>query len=140
MKAKARKVLALLLCLVMLAGTMMTTVSAASNGKTQGSASTSIEDVSEIMNAMSYTKYREKYAKVGKGKTTIVLSALDYDKEKTTADVSEIDGHYGVDDALLVPEIGTVAWKFVIPEDALYTIQIEYCQYAGKTNSIERVF
>ncbi len=140
MKAKARKVLALLLCLVMLAGTMMTTVSAASTGKTQGGASTSIEDISDIMNAMSYTEYRNKYAKVKKGDSTIVLSALDYDKEGTNADVSEIDGYYGVDDALLIPEVGTVTWKFNIPKEALYTIQIEYCQYAGKTNSIERVF
>ena len=140
MKAKARKVLALLLCIVMLLGTMITAVSAASNGKGSSSGGTSIDDVTDILNAMSYTKYIAKYANKPKGEKEIVISGLDYDKDATTAAVAEIDGHYGVNDSLLVPEVGSVSWTFDIPKDALYTIVIEYCQFKGKTNSIERVF
>ncbi|MBQ8393229.1 MAG: extracellular solute-binding protein [Clostridia bacterium] len=141
MKAKARKLLALVLCLIMLMGTMITTVSAASNGKaSSGKSTTSIDDVTDILNAMSYSQYIAKYANKEKGKEIIDIPVLDYSAEDTTADVYEKDNHYGVDDALYIPEVGSVTWKFEVPSDALYTIQIEYCQTTGKTNSIERVF
>ncbi|MBR7100862.1 MAG: extracellular solute-binding protein [Clostridia bacterium] len=142
MKAKARKALALFLCIVMLVGTMITAVSAASAG-TSGNkgGTTSIDDVTDILNAISYSKYYAKYANVKKGEGTIVIPALNYDKDNTTAAVTEKDGHYGVDDALLIPEVGKVSWTFDVPSNALYTIEIEYCQNdGGKKTSIERAF
>ena len=137
MKAKARKLLALLLCILMLAGTMVTTVSAAS-GVSGSSRSSSMDDVSDILNAMSYTEYMKKYADKEKGGSVITIDAKDYVSAPDTVEV--LDNYYGESDVLYIPEVGTVTWEVDVPAEALYTIVIEYCQYAGKTNSIERVF
>ena len=139
MKTKARRVLALFLCVLMLVGAMVTTVSATSTSR-KGGGTTSIDNVTDILNALSYTEYISKYADKAKGEGVIEIPALSYDKDETTADVSELNGIYGKDGVLKIPEIGTVVWKFNVPKDALYAIEIEYCQVEGKTNSIERVF
>jgi hypothetical protein len=139
MKTKARRVLALFLCVLMLVGAMVTTVSAASTSS-KGGGTTSIDNVTDILNALSYTEYIKKYADKAKGESVIEIPALSYNKDETTADVVEVNGIYGKDEVLKIPEIGTVVWKFNVPKDALYSIEIEYCQVEGKTNSIERAF
>ncbi|MBQ9704405.1 MAG: hypothetical protein IJV68_07695, partial [Clostridia bacterium] len=140
MKTKARRVLALFLCVLMLVGTLVTTVSAASDSGSSSGGKTSIDNVTDILNALSYSEYIAKYADEAKGESIIEIPALNYDKDATTADVKEVNNIYGKDGVLKIPEIGSVVWKFDIPKDALYSIEIEYCQVEGKTNSIERVF
>ena len=136
MKAKARKLLALLLCILMLAGTLTMTVSAASG--VSGGSTSSMDDVADILNALSYTEYIKKYADKEKGSSVITIDAKDYASAPDTVEI--LNDYYGEDGVLYVPEVGTVTWEVDIPSEALYTIEIEYCQYAGKTNSIERVF
>ncbi len=135
MKAKARKILALLLCVLMLAGTMVTTVAASSTADSVGSSSASMDDVADILNAISYSEYIKKYADEEKGSKELTAEFLG-----ATASVKVLNNYYGEDNVLLIPEVGSVTWKVDVPKDALYAIQIEYCQYEGKTNSIERVF
>ena len=137
MKAKARRVLALFLCILMLMGTMITSVSAASDSGDKGG--TSIDDVTDILNALSYSEYISKYANVAKGESVIDIPVLEYDST-IEGELEVKNDYYGKDGVLVLPEVGSVTWSFTVPKDALYSIQIEYCQIAGKTNSIERVF
>ena len=140
MKRKATKLLATLLCVIMLVSTMIIPLSAAGNKGGLGS----IADVSEILNALSYAEYRKNYLTAPKGEGEIIIDASDdvncLVKEDTTADYKVVDWQ-GKESVLYVPGTGSVTWKFNVEKAGNYVIAIEYCQADDdKTNSIERVF
>ena len=138
MKKKATRLLALILCVIMLAAVFAMPLAAA--GSSTGGASNSMADVSEILNALSYAEYSEMYAKKESGTDTITIPATDYNKDKTNAEVKDQGEYLGKTGGLYVPEKGSVTWNFDIPKEGKYVIEIEYCQYGEKTNSIERIF
>ena len=78
----------------MLVGTMITTVAAASDSGSSGG-TTSIDNVTDILNALSYSEYISKYANKAKGESVIEIPALSYDKDDTTANVSVGNNIYG---------------------------------------------
>ena len=138
MKRKARRLLAMLLCVIMLVSTMIIPLSAA--GK-KGSGS--IADVSDILNALTYAEYRKSYLTAPKGEGTVDIIASDDKnlvKEDTTADIKVVDWQ-GKENVLYIPSSGSVTWKFNIENAGNYVIAIEYCQADDdKTNSVERIF
>ena len=140
MKRKAKKLLAVLLCVIMLVSTMIIPLSAAGKKGTAGS----IADVSEILNALTYAEYRKNYLTAPKGEGEIIIEAADDKnylvKDDTTADIKVVDWQ-GKEDVLYVPSSGTVTWKFNVENAGNYIIAIEYCQADDdKTNSVERIF
>ncbi|MBO5286763.1 MAG: extracellular solute-binding protein [Clostridia bacterium] len=142
MKKKATRLLAMLLCMIMLLSALVVPVSAAGAGKSGSTATPSISDIGEIMNAISYKEYREKYASEGKGSGEIVIDAKDYSEFVVSGNKAELEtkeDYYG-QSGVLVPETGTVTWKFNVENKGNYIVEIEYCQVVGKTNSIERIF
>lgn len=141
-KTKLTKALALLLALMMIAGSMSIAVSAEGNVTSSG-ATSSIDEVRELLNAISYKDYSERYADVLKASKEITIEAADYDKENTTADVKiEIEDNYNGDTGLTLytPDSGTVSWSVDIPARAKYAVKIECYPVEGKATSIERSF
>ena len=115
--------------------------------KDKGSTSVSdatIEDVREILNALSYEEYTAKYANVPRAAEAIVIKAADYIADKTDAEVSvttEYPAEDGSDaEALYIPGDGIVVWAVEIPETAKYSIQVEYYPVAAKSVPIQRIF
>lgn len=144
MKKRATRVMALLMGIMMLMSAFVIPVSASSTGgSTEGEPKknvSSISDVEEVLNSITYSEYRKKYAEVAKGTGEYVINATDYDTEKTTAKVEVKDEYYGEKNVLMTPELGSVTWNVNIEKAGFYLIEIEYCQVVGKTNSIERIF
>ena len=156
MKRKAKRLLAFLICAIMLVATIVVPVSAATGDSEQSSSSNkvSISDVGEILNALSYKDYTAKYEKlVGdtSGMTDVTINIIkDIDASAssegaftpiTTDEAGNVKEHVGRTNVLMVAETGKVTWKFNVPVSGFYTIDIPYCQTLdGKTTSIERVF
>ncbi len=136
MKAKFRKLTALLLAFLMVCGSMVLGVSAADGGTSV--TDQTIDEVKELLNAISYEEYLEKNADIPRASKDIVIDATNYDKENTDAAVSveTYDGEKG----LLLPNSGVASWKVNIPSTAKYSITIEYYPVEGKVASIERIF
>ena len=144
MKTKAKRLLAMLLAVLMLLPFTLT-VSAADSGSGGTVSSPSISDVSSILDMISYSEYRDKYAGLGKGDGNISVSIGDNvyvsNGEESTIPLSPNYGEEGnKKDGIYVPDNGTVSWKVDVPNGGNYTIQIVYCQVGNKTNSIERIF
>ncbi len=142
-KTKLTKVTALFLALLMIAGAMSITVAAEDGTQTSTSsgATSSIEEVRELLNAISYSDYALKYADVSKAEKEIVINAVDYNKEATTADV-KVESNYGgaAGEVLYTPDSGSVTWNVDIPSTAKYAVKIECYPTEGKSTSIERIF
>ena len=156
MKRKAKRLLALFACALMLFGAIAVPVSAATADSGSGSSGNkvSISDVGDILNALSYKEYTEKYAPLAgstTGMTDVVIDIIDnidpngtsegaY-KEVTTDENGNVKEHVGRTNVLEVAETGKVTWKFNVPVSGFYIIELPYCQtIGGKTTSIERVF
>ena len=137
MKAKFRKLTALLLAILMVSGSMVLGVSAADSKGTSVTDQT-IDEVKELLNAISYEEYLEKNADVPRASKDIVIDATNYDKDNTDAEVSK--GTWDGENGLLLPNSGTASWKVNIPSTAKYSISIEYYPVEGKVASIERIF
>ncbi len=146
MKKKAKRLLAFLICAMMLAGAVAMPVSAATDSGSSSSTDgkVSISDVSEILNALSYKEYQDKFS--GRQETTegmkdVVIDIVDdVVASDTTSTIEKVDGYYGKDDVLKTSDTGKITWKFNVPVTGFYQIDIPYCQIVGKTTSIERVF
>lgn len=168
-----RRILALVLALSCLAGCVVVAASAAdtaTGGSESGSTTdTTLADVKELLNALSYASYSAsdafRFAKPGS--ESIKIDALGYDAEKTDSKVYrvKIDEKTGiatvVDDSyvpaegeslgLFMGDSGELVFKLNIPSTAKYNIKIEYypalqlvdaegnALYNDKSGSIERI-
>jgi len=142
MRRKARRLLAMLICVIMLVSVMIVPISAASSTK-NSSSNNSIADISEILNALNYAEYRKNYLTAPKGEGEIIIGAAD-DKnivaESTTASTNVVCWQ-GKENVLYTGDKGSVTWKFNVEKAGNYVIAIEYCQNNDdKTNPIERIF
>ena len=144
--------MAFMLAFVLLLGGQIT-ASAASDSLTD----VTIESMRDLLGAISYSSYRDKHSvkdndgsimkdengeaiwEVGEATSDIIVNGVDYDSTNTTATVSK-ETYDGVD-ALYIPGKGSVSWKVNIPEDARYTIMIEYYPVkSNKNTAITRIF
>lgn len=128
---------ALLLCITMVAAPM-TVLASAADSSTSGSSSSSLADIKELLNAITYEEYQSKYADVKRATETVTIDAWKEGTYTTEGDgfkVVERDGITG----LYTPGTGNVSWNVDVPEDALYAVKIEYYPEEGRTTSIERI-
>lgn len=139
----ANRLIAFLLSMLMLIGCAVP-LSAADSEKSSSSQKT-LKEISETLNAISYTEYRERHEGTEKATKTVRVNIVDYDKAATDADVevrASVTDAYGEtkENCLYVGDAGKVVWSVDIPETGYYSIEISYCSESEKTNSIERVF
>ena len=106
---------------------------------------TTLKEISETLNAISYAEYKERHPDAARGTKEISIDVTKYNAEMTTAVVerraSAADA-LGVSksNVLYVGDTGKVTWDVDIPQTGLYAVEIVYCAESDKTNSIERMF
>ena len=142
-RTKLCRLISLILTVLMIAGTftVVLPVSAAEGtGGTSGGSSTTIQQISDALNAKSYLEYTNEHKNAVRATKTVTVSAADYDKEKTDAAV-EVKTNYAGESgsSLLTPDAGKVTWHVNIPETGKYAIRILYYPEQNKANSIERM-
>lgn len=137
-----QRMLAVLLAVLMLVP-MTGVASAAEPDSASSSTSISIAEINEILNAITYTEYKQQYAGASRGDRVITIPATDYDRASTTAKVEKLENYLDrPGESLSVAESGLVTWKFDVPTAGLYAIRLNYAQVArenANSNSIERV-
>ena len=147
MRRKASRLLALMLCIIMIAALMVAPISAASNPSGRATTSSSSSLTTSTMDGKSYKTYSKEIEKLDKGTGSIVISAGSYDKESSTATITEQGKIDGKDGAYLFGRTGSASWTFTVPKAGKYVIQLEYRQVHEKnekgeeeigTNDIER--
>ena len=115
------------------------------SGQTDASiGTTTLQEISDALNTISYTEYSEKYAEASRATKEVVVDVTKYDAETTTAEVKVISNM--ADDfgntqakALYMGDTGTVTWKVNVPQTGKYAMEIVYTSESTKTNSIERM-
>ncbi len=148
-KTKFQRFTALFLSLMFVLSSLSVTVFAADSvsediesedGDTSSVTDSTLDEIKELLNAISYEEYIARYPDVPAAKEEIIIDAADESNlvlDQTTADwsIKEYDGVQ----AIYTPTSGTVSWKINVPATAKYTIVIEYYPVEGKAASIERV-
>ncbi len=130
---KLTRIAAFVLCLCMLLGSGVVVASAA---ESTGSSTTdtSSEELRELLNAITYQEYLEKYL-AHRASSAVEVSIADFVASSEEFKMVEIDGA----SALFTPQTGSVSWEVEIPEKAKYAIKIEYYPDANRSTSIERI-
>ena len=132
------RTLALFLAMITLLSCFGTSIALAAE---DGSVSdTTISDVKELLNAISYDEYCKRHEGVARATESILVNGLDYDTDpaNTTAEVEEKE--YEGTKALYIPQTGLVSWKINVPATAKYSIRIKYYPVEAKSVSIQRIF
>lgn len=107
-------------------------------------ATTTLKEISEALNTISYTEYTEKHADAPKGSREVAIDVTKYDADTTTAEVevrSNVTDDFGNTQpkALYMGDSGIVTWSVDVPQTGKYAIEIVYTSESEKTNSIERM-
>ena len=149
-KAKFTKLLSLILALTFLVGGGTVATLAADNDQetvTSEETKDALAEIKELLNAISYGEYSEKYSGEGYNKATqtITIDALAgfiaSEKDQAAGDVRPADKDKdGVSEGLFTSSEGEVSWIVNVPDSAKYAIKIEYFPVKGKAAAIERVF
>ena len=140
-----KKAVAALLAMLLLFSALPLSASAASDtSETDNSSSISytdrmMEQVSELLTSESYEEYSERYASVPMATDTIEISGAEYDKETTTDTAVEIGNFGGEDNVLKTGDTGEVSWRFTVPKDARYVVDVYYYPIEYKKSDIERI-
>lgn len=128
------------LVLVVLMFTSVTPAFAATAGTEAGDGQSSLKDISDSLNAKTYSEYSDQHKDVKRGTQVITIDAWNYDEESTTADVSIVNNHEGKSGkSLRIGDMGIVTWNVNVPEEGMYAIKLDFISDTDKTNSIERV-
>ena len=133
---KFTRIAAFLLCLTMLLGNAVVFASASEIENSEGSVTdVTLEELRELLNAISYEEYSEKYADVAGAKQAIQVPVAEFATEDEGFAMEKKDGV----DALYTPANGSVSWTVSVPETAKYAIKIEYYPDQNRSTSIERI-
>ncbi|MBQ4136526.1 MAG: hypothetical protein IJD67_00305, partial [Clostridia bacterium] len=99
-----------------------------------------IEEVKALLNALTYTEYSARNARIPKATSTVVVNAVDYDAELTDAAVEVVNDYNGEDgEALFFPSDGSVTWKINFEKTGKYAVSLYYTSTGNqKSTSIER--
>jgi len=141
-----KRLMAFVLSLLMLVGCIVPIAAADdSSGEKSSLATTTLKEISESLNAISYDTYRDRYKDVAKGKKAVDVNVTDYVKDMTDAKVQirkNIKDDFGNSKStgIYVGDEGKITWKVNVPSTGMYAVEITYCSESTKTNSIERVF
>ena len=140
-KTRFERLIAAILSLLMLFGCFSFTAFADGEaGGTEREMAYDIEDVKALLNALTYTEYASRNARHPKATKTVVIDAVNYNKELTDAEVEVVTDYNGEKgDALFVPKDGNVYWSFTVPETAKYAVKLYYAATGNqKSTAIER--
>jgi ABC-type glycerol-3-phosphate transport system substrate-binding protein len=156
-KTNARRICALMLSLLMAAGSVPAVFAADSSDDSSGESGTTLATLSGSLVQTTYQEYLDEYAPEEVSDTGVVLKsqeeviaekrvdaevvidALDYDADGTDAEVSEVEDSTDGTTALRSDGVGTVTWNFTVPETGFYNIDIIYRSVNDNTVDIERV-
>ena len=131
---KFTRIAAFLLCLTMLLGNAVV-IASASDLSEDSVTGVTLEDLRELLNAISYEEYSEKHVNVGNATETIQVPINEY----VTDDIGFKMEEKGGELALYTPQNGSVSWTVNVPETAKYAIKIEYYPDQNRATSIERI-
>ncbi len=106
-----------------------------------GTYNRTLAEIVDMINAISYHEYNQKYADVPKAEQTIVINAADYDPEKTTAEVKVVYDYEGMPGpSLQMGSTGKTTWHVHIPKTGRYAMRITYIPVIGDTiTTVERM-
>jgi len=103
----------------------------------------SSDEVAKFLGLLSYEDYSRKYKDIPVASDTITIPAVDYDKDKSTAEglkVYETGGGKDEGKAYLeMPESGDTTWTFTVPKTGMYAMSIEYMTPEGSFTTVERM-
>ena len=144
---KFTRILAFALCLVMLLGnTVMLTSASGGEGSGNASSGSALDELRELLNAISYEEYSQKNSHVAAAGSTVEVPVADFTVVKKVV-MYDNDGNelrnFEWDEsknALYTPANGEVSWTVTVPETGKYAIKIEYYPDANRSTSIERIF
>lgn len=158
-KTNARRICALMLSLLMAAGSVPAVAAAETGADASGNGGTTLQTLGDALTQISYREYLDEYAPAEvsdmgvvlksqdeviaekRADAKVVIDALDYDKDSTDAKVSEVedDSDSSGKKALRIDGAGIATWKFTVPETGFYNIDILYRSVNDNTVDIERV-
>ena len=143
---KTKKLLALILALVMLVGSVLPVAAAETDAKSESGTKVSLQELTDEYSLISYEEYKKKYdytaetiAGLRTGKE-VTVAATDYleGEEYTSGDI-KVDKIDGVD-CIVTPQVSKVSWKLTVPETGFYYVKIKYRSTTDLTTDIERIF
>ncbi len=129
------RIAAFLLSVLMLLSSAIVATSAADTENGGSVTDTSLEELRELLNAISYEEYSEKYADVSRAEAAVEVPIADYVADGEGFEMKTVDG----EEALYTPQTGSVTWTVQVPETAKYAIMIEYYPDQNRSTSIERI-
>ena len=133
---KFTRIAAFLLCLTMLLGNAVIFASASdADGSGDSITDVSLEELRELLNAISYEEYSDKNVAIPGATQTVEVPIAEYITEDDGFKMETTDGV----SALFTPANGEVSWTVNVPETAKYAIKIEYYPDQNRSTSIERV-
>lgn len=133
---KFTRIAAFLLCLTMLLGNAVFFASASDAEGTEDSVTdVSLEELRELLNAISYEEYSETNEKVPGATQTVEIPIADFVTEDDGFKMETKDGV----NALFTPADGEVSWTVTVPATGKYAIRIEYYPDQNRSTSIERI-
>lgn len=137
---KLKRLVAGLLCFAMLFGGTTVIASASGIGSdNEGAGSvtdSSLADLKELLNAISYDEYEEKNQTVPKADDVISVDIADFTVESGDGfEMKTVEG----ESALFTPQDGSVSWTVNVEKTAKYAIKIVYYPDRNRSTSIERI-
>lgn len=94
----------------------------------------SMENITPNSARETYDKYIEKHGNKGYTGDKIIIEGIDYINAENVSVKDNLDGKK----AVLTQEEGFIEWSFLVPEDGLYSINVEYYPVEGTGGNIER--
>lgn len=126
MRKSTKKAISALLCLALAASSFGITEQASAKVYKKTDAETRIPTYND---SIDYKLYMEQYADVASATKEIVLKGSNY----TTTDMDvTVEG-----ENVVLGKEGSITWKFNVPSDALYEIEVEYCALDNDGNDIQ---
>lgn len=132
---KFTRIAAFLLCLTMLLGNAVVFASASdADGSGDSITDVSLEELRELLNAISYEEYSDKNVAIPGATQTVEVDIAQFVTEDDGFEMQTKDGV----SALFTPANGEVSWIVNVPETAKYAIRFEYYPDQNRSTSIER--
>ena len=137
---KLTKLAALILSIVMLlSSAAVLTYADDPAGDTGSDSRESLANIKELLNAIPYEEYLEKYRDVPRATDTVNIPLQEYQTEdEGYVWLNAAEGKDGRE-GLYTPQDGSVSWTVNIPKTGKYAMLIDYYPDEGRTTSIERV-
>ncbi len=143
-RTKLLRLTSLFLTILMVAGAFTAVLPVYAAGGSEGNSgegSSTLQQISDALNAISYLEYSEEHADAKRATKSVTIDASKYDAELTDAEVKVESNYEGKEgNSLYMPDVGKVTWHVNIPETGMYAVKITYYTPINKSNSIERMF